>query len=256
MRKIACLQACLLLVALWALPLQAQEAENDGAAVIVMMKAKAGHEAELVDAITEYHQWIGDKEGAMRFTWYAVETGSRSGWFAARSGDHNWADFDQEHDWDDEAEARFLSDVAPHIDQWERSLTEDMPEFSNLPDDWSGVTHFQVEHWHIKSGQYGAWRSHLETIHKALTEGGFNEHWGIHTVVSGGKANQVAIVFPMKGYADFANPEPSFYSVMSEALGGPEAFGQFMAEWGATYHAGETFLVRYLPEASDYGDSE
>ena len=246
----------LLLSLCWVVPLQAQDEENDGAAELVMIEANPGEGPALEAAIRDYHHWIADKPGAFRYTWYVIETGPNTGKYIARSGNHNWAEFDEENDWDDEANEKFVADVAPHIASFQRSLTEEMQEFAYWPDDFSGYTHFEVTNWYIKGGQYGKFRVGLETIHKALTDGDYEQHYGFHSTTSGGHGNQVALVLPMKGYADFADNDPSFFDLVSEALGGPEAFQEFMSGFGSTYKAGDSFLVRLLPEASSYGDEE
>lgn len=256
LKRIMSMSLVILSTMFWIFTAQAQEQANDGAADLVMITPKPGQEDALEAAIAEYHHWMGDKPGAFHYMWFQVETGPNTGKYIARSGDHNWADFDQEFDWEDEAGEKFASDVLPLIDHAERMLTEDMPEFDNWPEDMSGYTLYQVENWYVKAGQYGKFRAGLEKIHKALSEGGFPRYYGFSSTVSGGKGNEITIVLPMKGYADYSDPDPSFFDIVSEALGGPDAFAEFMSDWGSTYHAGESFLVRYMPEASDYGDSE
>lgn len=240
----------------WLIPAQAQDEETEGVADLVWITPKPGKGPDLEKAIRDYHLWVADKEGAFRYSWFAVETGSRTGDYVARSGDHNWADFDAEHDWDDEAGEKFAADVLPLIDSVERRLTVAMDEFSHWPDDFTGYTHYEVTLWYVKPGQYGNFRSGLEKIHKALTEGGYGEYYGFASTASGGKGNEISIVLPHKGYADMAENDPSFFDVVSEAVGGPEAFQALMEDFGTTYHIGHSHLVRYLPEASDYGDGE
>ena len=65
----------------------------------LLITPKAGHEETLITAITEYHHWIAQFEGHMEYTWYEILTGPHTGKYMARSGNHNWADFDAEYDW-------------------------------------------------------------------------------------------------------------------------------------------------------------
>lgn len=255
-KRITTLLTVLFIALCWIVPLQAQDAENDGAADVVMITPNPGAGPALEAAIREYHLWMGDKPGAFRYTWFSVETGPNTGKYIARSGDHNWADFDATYDWEDEANEKFVAGVLPHVASIERSLTEEMKEFANWPDDFSGYTLFSVTTWYIKGGQYGNFRSGLDTIHQALVDGGYPNHYGFHAAVSGGHGNQIALVSPMKGYAGFAETDPTFFAVVSDALGGPEAFAEFMSDFGSTFKEGDSMLLRYLPEASDYGDSE
>lgn len=240
----------------WLLPAQAQDQDNDGVAELVKITPKAGKGPDLEAAIKDFHHWVADMEGSFRYSWYMVETGPDTGKYIARTGDHNWADFDQEFEWEDEVNARFEADILPLVEHAERVLTVEMDEFSHWPEDFSGYTLFQIENWYVKPGMYGKFRAGLEKIHKALIDAEYGQYYGFQNTVSGAKGNQIALVLAHKNYAGMAEESPSFYEVVSEALGGPEAFEALMQDFGSTYHAGESFLVRYLPEASSYGDEE
>jgi len=255
-KKILARLAFLLAALCWILPVQAQEEENDGVAELILITPMAGEGAALETAIRDYHLWIADKPGAFRYSWFQIETGPDTGKYIARTGNHNWSDFDAEFDWEDEAGEMFTTNVGPLVESIERWYAEEMEEFTHWPETMEGYTLFEVENWYVKPGQYGNFRAGLEKIHKALTEGNYGQYYAFNSTASGGKGNQITIVLPMKGYADFAEEDPSFFDVVSQALGGPEAFGAHMSEFGETYHVGQSMLVRYLPEASDYGDDD
>jgi len=238
-----------------ATPAIAQE-ENDGAAELVIITAKDGQGEALEQAIKAYHHWVADKEGHWEYSWYAITTGPNTGKYIARSGGHNWADFDVSYDWEEEANAKFEADVAPLVESAERYLTEEMDDFAYWPDDFSEYSMYEVEHWYVKNGQYGKFRQGLETIHEALTAGNFGQYYGFQSTISGGHGDEITLVLPMKGYGGFADNDPSFFDLVSDALGGPEAFAEFMTDWGSTFKTGHSELVRYLPEASSYGDDE
>ena len=253
-KKILPRLALLLAAFFWILPVQAQEAENDGIAELILITPKAGEGPALEAAIKDYHYWIADKPGAFRYSWFQIETGPDTGKYIARTGNHNWSDFDAEFDWEDEAAEQFSTKVAPLVEGIERWYTQEMEEFTYWPESMEGYTLFQVQNWYVKPGQYGNFRAGLEKIHKALSEGNFGQYYAFNSTESGAKGNQVTFVLPMKGYADFAEEDPSFFDIVSQALGGPDAFEAHMSAFGETYHAGQSMLVRYLPDASDYGD--
>ena len=236
----------------WLMPAQAQD--NDGIATVVTITPKAGHEKALVKAITDYHHWVAKHEGHFEYTWYEILTGPDSGKYIARSGGHNWSDFDAEFDWQKEAGENFEANVAPHIENATNIMTQEMDEFSNWPESFEGYTHFQVEDWYVKNGQYGKFRRGLKKISETLKAGKFPGYWGFISVVSGGHGQQVTLVTAHKGWTDMADKDPSFFDVMSEALGGAEPFDAFMSDWGATFKSGRSQMVSLMPEASDYGN--
>jgi len=220
----------------WLMPVQAQD--NDGIATTVMITPKAGHEKALVKGITDYHHWVANFDGHFEYTWYEILTGPNTGKYLARSGGHNWSEFDADYDWQKEADKVFETNVAP---------------FSHWPESFEGYTHFQVQDWYVKGGQYGKFRRGLKKVSDTLKAGNFPGYWGFFSVESGGYGNQVSLVTAHKGWSDMADKDPSFFDIMSEALGGAEEFDTFMSDWGATFKEGHSRMVRRMPEASDYG---
>ena len=236
------------------IPVQAADEENEGIAQVILITPKAGHAQSLVDAITDYHHWIASKAGHFESPWDEIMTGPDTGKYIARSGNHNWADFDAVHDWDEEAGQQFVTNVAPHIEGIVRTVTSNMDEFGNWPEDITGYTHYQVEQWYVRNGQGGAFRRGLKKIVDTLKAGGFPNYWGFVSVESGGYGNQITLVSANKGWSDMTDKDPSFFDIMSKELGGEEEFSKFMSEWGETFKQGKTQMVRYMPEASDYGN--
>jgi len=237
-------------------PVVAQDSdENDGLAQVALITAKDGKAKDLEKAITDYHHYMADKEGAFRFQWYSITTGSDTGKYIARTGSHNWADFDATHDWDEEAGAKFASDVQPFIESVDSRITRSDYELGTWPDNMDGYVYFSVTDWYIQSGRYGAFNTGLKKIDAILKESNWPNHYAFVWTVSGGKGNQVTLVSPRKSFADMAPKEPSFFEAMSKALGEEEAEA-FLAEWGATYKVGKNRLLKFRPKLSDYGDSK
>lgn len=252
--KFKLLVLTILLSLITIVPVQAAEEENDGIAQLILITPKAGQEKALIQAITDYHHWVADKQGHWTFSWYEILTGPDTGKYIARSGGHNWSDFDAEYDWQDEAGEKFQADVAPLIENAQRSVTQDMDDFGHWPDDFSGYTHFQVQQWYVKNGRNGQFRKGLKKIVDTLKAANFPNYFGFTSVESGGHGGQITLVFPNKGWSDMVDEDPSFFDIMSKELGGEEEFGKFMSEWGDTFKSGRNHMVRYMPGASDYGD--
>jgi hypothetical protein len=233
---------------------QAQDNANEGIAEVVKITPAAGKGPELEKAIAKYHRWMADKDGHFEYNWYMIDTGPETGKYIARSGNHNWADFDVKHDWDDEADAKFAETIAPLVEHVERSFTRNMDEVSHWPESFDGYTHFMVEDWYVRNGSYGDFMKALGTIHDAMTKSNFAGHWGFLSVATGGHGNQVSLVIPNKGWSGMTEKDPSFSKILTEALGGEEQFATFMSDFGNTFKVGGNRMVRYLPEASSYGN--
>jgi hypothetical protein len=236
-------------------PVQAAEEENDGIAQVILITPKAGQEKALIKAITEYHHWVAGKQGHWTFNWYEILTGPDTGKYIARSGGHNWSDFDAEYDWQEEAGEKFQANVAPLIENAQRTITRNMDEFGHWPEDFTGYTHIQIQQWYVKSGRLGQFRKGLKKIVDTLKAANYPNYFGIVTVVSGGRGGEIILASLNKGWSDMADEDPSFFDIMSKELGGEEEFGKFMSAWGETFKSGRNHMVKYMPGASDYGDN-
>jgi len=252
-KKILIMVASLTLINCMSHAVAQDEEKNDGLARVVFITAEAGHEKALEEAITSYHHYMADKKGAWRYQWFSIVTGPNTGKYVARSGNHNYADFDAEHDWDDEAGARFVIEVQPHIAEANVVITKNDDELGIWPDSMEGYNYFSVTNWYVKSGQNRAYNEGMEKVNTHLKEGGWPNYYAFNYPISGGKNNQVTLVSPRKNFADMAPKEPKFIDILNKAMGEEEA-AAFLAEWSLTYSSGQNQLLRYRPKLSDYGD--
>lgn len=229
------------------------EEENDGLARVVLITAKGGHEKALEEAITNYHHYMADKEGAWRFNWYSIMTGPNTGSYIAYSGGHNWADFDAEYDWQEAAGEKFQNMVEPHVADAMPWISKVNDEVGIWPESMEGYEYISVTDWHILPGKGQEFNEGLKKIDAALKEGGFPTYYSFSSAISGGYGNTVTIVSPKKSFADMAPKEPSFMDIMNKSMG-EEEFEAFMASWAKTYKSGQNQLLKYRPKLSDYGD--
>ena len=245
---------CFVAISLFgALSAQAQEAENEGVARVVHITPVEGHDEALIKAITEYHHWVAKFDGHHEYQWYEILTGPDTGTYIARTGNHDWADFDAQNDWQKEAGEFFEKNVAPHIQDADIHMTDDMRSFRHWPESFDGYSHFQVENWYVHNGKMGQFRKGLKKIVDTLKAANYPYYWGFFSVESGAYGNQIQIVSANKGWSGMSESDPSFYDIMSAELGGQEAFDAFMSEWSSTFKTGGNQMVRYMSDASDYG---
>lgn len=257
LKKTLILLVSLVLISCAPYALAADEEQNDRLARVITITARDGHAKALEEAITKYHHYMGDKEGAWRYTWYSIITGPDTGKYIARSGNHNWADFDpQEHDWDKAAREKFMSEVQPHIAEMDVVISQIDDEVGIWPESWEDYHYYSVTDWHIKPGHGREFNEGLKKIDGILKEdGNWPTYYAFSSAVSGGHGNTVTIVSPRKNFADMAPKTPTFFDVMGKAMGDEEARA-FFAEWTKTYESGQNRLLKRRAELSDYGDSK
>ena len=230
--------------------------DNDGVAQVFFLTPQDGQRAALEKAVTSYHHFMGDKEGSRRYQWYEILTGEDTGKYLTRSGDHNWADFDAKHDWDAAAGEKFASEVAPLVAHARAAYTVRRPQWGKWPESMQGYTLFNVTHWYILPGQQGAFSAAMDKVSAALNKSDFDGYAAFEQVVTGGHGTDYVYVVPYKNFADMAPQQPDFMDALAKGTGSMEAAGQLMAELGATFKVGESYLLRYRPDLSDYGDMD
>jgi len=237
-------------------PTYAKQAEkNDGLARVALITAKNGHEQDLENAIVKYHKYVANKKGSWRYQWFSIETGPHTGKYVARSGSHNWADFDAKHDWDEAAGKKFNELVAPYIANAQISITRSNDKVGLWPDSMKGYNYYLLSRWHIKSGQDEAFNEGLKKVDGILKKGGWPNYYAFVNTVSGGHGNSTLLVSPRKNFADMAPKEPKFTDILNKEMGDKEATA-FLKEWGKTYKTGDYWMIRYMPEQSNYGDKK
>ncbi|MGB5291238.1 MAG: hypothetical protein WBN41_07285 [Lysobacterales bacterium] len=254
-KKILIMIVALTLLSSMSIAIAQDEEKNDRLARVALITAKDGQAKALEEAIVKYHHFMGKKKGSMRYHWYSIVTGQDTGKYIARSGGHNWADFDAKHDWDEESAAKFASLVQPHIANAVVTYTQTDDELGIWPDSLEGYEYYSVTSWHIKPGHGAAFNEGLKKIDEVLKAGGFPTYYNFIDTVSGGSGNTTTLVSPRKNFADMAPKEPAFMEVMGKAMGEDEAKA-FMADWSKTYTSGENMLLRHMAEQSDYGDDK
>lgn len=254
-KKILIVLASLALISPVSQAVAQDDEKTDGLANVVLITAKDGHAKALEDAITAYHHYMADKPGAWRWQWYSITTGPNTGSYLARSGNHNYADFDATHDWDDAAGAKFESDVQPHIASAVSTITRTDDEIGIWPENMDDYELFSVTQWHVKQGKGREFNEGLKKIDAILKAGNWPSYYAFVYPVSGAKGNLVTIVSPRKNFADMAPKDPEFMDIIGEAMGEEEG-GAFMSEFATTYFQGQNSLLRYRAELSDYGDSD
>ncbi len=245
----------LLMITASALPAHAQTTDGDeGISIVVQIEPRLDHEQALEDGVHAYHQWIAGREGAMRYQWYTILSGPDSTHYLARSGEHDWADFDQPLDWRSEGAQKFAELIRPHVQDVHVWYLADEKQWGAWPDSMEEYPLINVTHWHVHAGQVEAFRKGLARIDRILKDGGFPMYYRVSRVVSGSEGYHVVVVSPRRNFADMSPKDPNFMDILTQAMGDRKKVDVFMADWNQTYRTGQSYLIQYNARLSDYGD--
>lgn len=210
---------------------------------------KAGHEKEFEPAVKEYVAWL--KKAGDPFSWVAYQptVGTDLTFYVFRSDDHQWKDFDAEEAWRTKAKDQEAFDriLGPHVGKAAHYFEETDTAHSHPVGDPKDYKYFSAITRNVKSGAGADARAAIDKIHKALTEQKWPHPYRVAWSI-GGK-DSLRIIFPMKGYADMADPNPTLSQVLEKALGKDEAAAT-MKQFGSSFEFVEHTIGTVRPDLS------
>jgi len=210
---------------------------------------KAGHEKEFEASVKEYVAWR--KKNGDPFSWVAYQpvVGTDLTYYVFRSDDHQWKDLDTEDAWEMKTGANDAYDksVGPHTEKVSHFFEEFDAAHSHMVGDPKDYKYFSVVTRNLKSGSRGEAMAAIDKIHKALSEQKWPYPYRLGWSI-GGK-DSLRLVFPMKGYADMADPNPSVYQVLEKALGKEDAAAT-LKQFGTSLEFSEHTVAAVRPDLS------
>ncbi len=210
---------------------------------------KAGHEKEFEASVKEFVAWR--KKNGDPFSWVAYQpvVGSDLNFYVFRSDDHQWKDLDAEDAWEMKAGANEAYDkmLSMHVEKAAHYFEEIDAAHSHIVGDLKDYKYFSVITRNVKSGSRGEAMAAIDKIHKALSEQKWPHPYRLAWSV-GGK-DSLRLVFPMKSYADLADPNPSVYQVLEKALGKDDAAAT-LKQFGTSLEFSDHTIAGVRPDLS------
>jgi hypothetical protein len=247
------LRASVLTAAAIALTVGSALAQANNLTRSYVVTAKPGMAAQLAAAIREHAQWR--KANHDPWTWgvYTPETGADLGTFFIRSGNHTWADFDAyDKGFGPQGQVQWAANVAPLVQSISSSIDRRLPDSLNqLPPTGTAINLANVTTFRIRVGMEPQFESQVAQAVKVLKAAKWPGYWVWFTPVSGGpEIGPVVYLAGLFGtWADMKEPDPSFASVMTKALG-QDGFTKWVNAFNATLRATSEGTVRYRPDLS------
>ena len=210
---------------------------------------KPGHESEFEAAVKEHVAWR--KKNGDPFNWIAYQpvVGTDLNFYVFRSDDHQWKDLDAENAWEMKSGANdaYEKQLGVHVERAAHFFEEFDAAHSHIVGDNKDYKYFSVVTRNLKSGSRAEAMAAIEKIHKALTEQKWPYPYRLGWSV-GGK-DSLRLVFPMKSYADMADPNPSVYQVLEKALGKDDA-AAVLKQFGTTLEFSDHTIAEVRPDLS------
>lgn len=219
------------------------QAKEDNLAMVYFIKAKAGHEGDLREALGAYAQWR--KEAGDPWTWHVHEivVGEDLGTYVIRSGNHTWGDFDAYQEHGRKFTEKWEEDVAKYVAKEHNMVTALDKDINRWPEDHGTVKVLSVVKYEIKPGKARQFKQSMKTIHETVVEEDYPMEYVLESVMSGTTGNVSYLIFPYSDFAGMDQPEEEFWEFMAR-VHGEEQLGKLVGSLTGSVVTTETFMLR------------
>lgn len=231
------LPAVLLLTSLSGAPPDAQ-AQQDGLAEIILVKARSGHSQAFEQGVRGHFAEARRQQTPHAWLTWEIMTGPNTGAYYVGTFDHTWADFDIRPADPDAMQASFMENIEPHVESAEAGfwMSRDDLSYGAEPEEGAPPAFEQI-FW-IKPTMAGAfeWEELVRELVAAAEAADWSMDWGAFQLVNGGELPQFVIAIPGNSFADFEEPSPNMMEMLAQHVGQQRAmeiferFGQ-LTEW-------------------------
>jgi len=237
-------------LALALLPAQSQ-AQN--LAEIWVMTPEAGNGAGFVEAFRSHMEFRKTQNDPWSWQMWEVAIGEDVGDFWAISVGHDWADFDafQDSDFAQVAGSHFGATVAPLVGEVSSYIVRGDTTVAHYPTDPGyEVNLINMVTFHMMPGKAMAFNEAMAKTHEAIVGADLPLYYAASVPVIGGKADTYSIAIFGDKWADFAEPDPTMWEVMTDMYGMEEATAIFTAMGEATERT-ESSMLRFRGDLSN-----
>ena len=217
---------------------------------IYVMTPKMGMGAEFQTALRQHVQWRAENGDPWTWGVYEIVNGDNVGTFIARSGDHEWADFDTyDAGFGPRGATNFWATVGPLIEGNTSQITMTDTANARWPENADEYVMFQLITLHLKPAHVEEFTQLIGKFHEAILKTNWPAHYAWTYPLSGGMGPTATLVLPFRNWADFEEPETSFPAMLAQAYGDEEATALLTA-YSNCYTHSETSILRFRPELS------
>ncbi len=212
-----------------------------------MITPKVGMADKFEAAFARHVDWRRTNNDPWHWDVYVQVDGADVGTYFARSGNHQWADFDGYGEFDRKATDNWNSTVAPYVARMQSTLSEAMPALSNWPADSADYHLFTIINYSIKQGHATRFNRSAKAFADILKDANWPYHWAFVNMVSGGAVPAAVLVLPRKNWAGMADPDPDLFAVVSAKVG-PEAAIEMLDDFSDTIASAQAHTLQSLPQ--------
>lgn len=214
-----------------------------------MVWVTPGHEAQFEAAHKAHIAWR--KQSGEAFAWQIFQpiVGNDLTYFVYRTDGHEWADVDKNRAWESKTKAseEYLKNVGPHVARYEHYFSEDDVKRSYWTES-DDYRYFGVARLPVKTGMGSDMRAALDKVTKAAVDQKWTRSWSVADMIGGDGG--MSVVYPYRTYAEMADPDPSFMSILAKSLGSEEEAKATMKQLGSSFDRGTYTIYEHRRDLS------
>ena len=248
MRRIA----VLLVVALFAcmLPFASAQSGDVNVGWVYASVPKPGMIKQLEEGRKKHMDFHKKQNDTWRWEIWQVETGENTGNYLSTTFGHSWKDLDA---WETKMGAADTADgevnLAPYISSTTASIWMVLKDASRTPPGNETPKMAQVNHFLLKPGKDADFNSIIRKINDAINKSDWPVHYTWYALQDGGEGPHYALLVYLNGWADMAEPNPSFDAMLEKAVGRHDA-ESLMHSFDETIRREWTETIRFRPDLS------
>jgi hypothetical protein len=223
MRRIASLLLAVFAALLASAALAQEKSVNVGR--VFSMTPKPGMSKQFEDGRKRHMDWHRKQNDSWRWETWQVETGPTTGSYVSVTFGHTFKDFDT---WEAKLGAADVADTTTNLlpyltENGDNSFWMVMPDISNMPQGNPNPKMAEVNHFLLRPGSSQDFTDAVKKIDEAIKKSNWPVHYTWYSLVDGGEAPHYVLLIYMNGWADLAEPEPSFPAMLEKGVGRHDA---------------------------------
>lgn len=214
------------------------------------MTPKPGMVKQFEEGRKRHMDWHRKQNDTWTWDTWVVETGPNTGNYISTTLDHSFKDFDT---WEAKLGAGDTADsetnVAPYLGFNDNSFWMLRADISRMPTGNPTAKMLEVNHYLLKPDGGPQFGAAAKKIHEAIVKSNWPVNYAWYSLVDGGEGPHWVLLIYMNGWADLAEPEPSFDTMLKNAVG-PEEFANLMQGITKSIKRQWTEVIRHRPDLS------
>jgi hypothetical protein len=249
MRRIGVCTAVLVLVACL-VPLAPAQDKDVDVGWVHAFTVKPGMTKQFEEGRKRHMDWHRKQNDSWSWQLWEVMTGEATGSYYSITFGHSWKDLDAwEQKLGDTDTVDSNANMMPYLGGETSSLWMVMRDWSHPSSMTENPKMAEVNHFLLKPGTEEDFEDAVKKITEAIVKSDWPAHYTWFQLQDGGEGPHYVLSVEMKGWADLAEPNPSFGAMLEKAMGKHDAEAlrhaldhTIQREWTET--------IRYRPELS------